>query len=368
MLTMALLATLFTAAQCPGIRPAFSWTSNGNSIVFSDETQSSSYITGRQWQFGDGDMADAVATTHIYDTAAAHTVVLTIYSEGCSFSTSGLVVHGGVNDLCSSQISSSFLFETAGNNHMVFTDQSQGDGSFLLYLWTFGDDSASFDQSDEHFYIEPGAYDVSHSIGTVDSLFQTACVAGRAERIYVDGNTSTCDSSLFLELNVNEGLNPAPFDAQAVLLNGDLEITGWSWDYGDATAYVGTSAEHYYNYPGEYQLCVQVDATDTTTGDTCFARACATLAPAVVGVGETLRAPDLHAWPVPFSDEVWISSDVPLLGQRWRLLDALGREVMAGTFVTQGPQYIVTGRLPPGVYSLMLWNGATARSLRLLKH
>jgi PKD repeat protein len=368
-LGLASMLTLVVAVegQCPGVRPAFSWASSGSSIAFTDQTEAQTYISGRQWQFGDGSTSDALAVTHTYDTAAASTVTLNVFSEGCEFSTSALVVHAGANDACNSQITSAFSYEASGNNHLVFTDQSQGNGSFLFYLWTFGDDSVSSDQDTGHFYVLPGAYDVSHSIATVDSLFQTACVAGSAQKVFVDGNTSTCDSSLFLNLDVGEGLNPAPLNAEVVLFNEDLTILDWYWDYGDATAYWGASLDHYYVYPGEYQLCVQVTAFDSVAGDSCFARTCATLVSAAVSVVEQAAPADLRAWPIPLTDELWLAGNAVRRGARWRLLDALGREALTGVVAHDGQDRIGTTPLQPGVYTLVLADRAMTRSLRLLK-
>lgn len=368
LLSGVLLVGQFAVAQCPGVRPRFAWASDGSSIVFTDQTDA--FITERVWHFGDGDSANNDASvTHVYDTAAISTVSLTVVSLGCSFTISAPVVHGGVNDACTSQLSSQFTTEQVGNNHLVFSDQSQGDGSFLFYFWTFGDDSARFDQNTEHFYVSPGAYDVSHSIATVDSLFQTACVAGSAQRVFVDGNTSTCDSSLFLDLTIGEGMNPAPLDAQVVLFDQNLSVLDWMCDYGDGTSSVGTSFDnfHFYTYPGDYQMCVQVTATDQTTSDTCYARACATLAPPVVSISERSPAVELRARPVPFKDELWLEGPAVTRGTFWRIIDAVGKEVLSGAVQHNGTDRLDTDILPSGVYTLMLDAPQHRNTLRLSK-
>jgi hypothetical protein len=358
---------LGAAGQCPGIKPAFTWANNGSSIVFTDLTVGD--IADRTWVFGDGDTAynaDAVKT-HVYDTAAVDTVTLAVNSYGCEFSVSALVVHAGQYDACVSQLNSSFAVAPSGNNNMVYTDQSQGDGSFLLYLWTFGDDSISIDTSVEHFYVWPGAYDVSHSIGTLDTLFQTACVAGSAQRVFVDGNSSTCDSSLFLALDLGDGSSLQPFEAQIAVFDESLSIQEIIWDFGDGTGYVGTSSEHHYLYEGEYQVCVQVNAFDSTTMQACIARACDTAIPQVVSVDESTAPADLRAWPVPFRDEFWLGGTSVRRGAPWRILDAMGREILSGAVQHDGSEHLDTGALPSGLYSLVISDGPRARTLRLSK-
>jgi PKD repeat protein len=362
------LATM-AAAQCPGVRPKFSWASNGSSIVFMDQTDA--YVTDRVWEFGDGESdTGLVDTEHAYDFAGDDTVTLTVTVGGCPFSVSGRLVHPGVNDACYSQITSAFTTEQTGNNLMQFTDASQGDGSFLFYLWTFGDDSISIDSSASHFYALPGAYNVSHSIGTVDSLFQTACVAGSAQRVFVDGNTSTCDSSLFLDLSLQPTGNTVTCIAQAVLFSADLVITQWQWDYGDGSyeTTMAPTAEHEYPNGGDIQVCVQVWTQDTTNDSTCFARTCISLSLAsLVGMDDVANRQMLRARPVPFSEELWIEGEAVRSGERWRLLDVLGREAGTGTFSHNEVEHVVFATLPTGIYTLVVPFDRGFRSLRLLK-
>ena len=361
--TMAFVVAV--AAQCPGVRPKFSWASNGSSIVFTDLTQGE--VTSHHWDFGDGDTASDAVVTHAYAFAGDATVSLNDTVGGCRFSVSGRVVHPGVNDHCFSQITSAFSAEQTGNNQMHFEDASVGDGSTPYFLWTFGDENILSAEDADHFYALPGAYDVSHSIGTVDSLFQTACVAGSAERVYVDGNTSTCDSSLFLDLSLGDGTSLVPFEALVAVLDGGLEITGFVWDYGDGTSYNGPSATHIYAYPGDYQVCVWVNAFDSVAQQECQAQACGTILQPAVGMHEGPAQNAIRAWPVPFSEELWIEGEAVRSGTRWRLLDVLGRELFSERLMHDGAEHLEFPALPAGVYTLIVPLERGISSLRLLK-
>lgn len=365
LLALAISAT----AQCPGVLPKFSWASNDSSLVFTDETDV--FASERVWDFGDGDTASGQVETHAYAFAGDDTVTLNLTVNGCPFSTSARVVHPGQSESCYSQLSSAFTTEQTSNNQLLFTDQSAGDGSFLFYLWTFGDDSLSIEQNPEHFYTLPGAYNVSHSIGTVDSLFQTACVAGSARRVFVDGNTSTCDTSLLLNLLLSTDGNSIISSAEATVFNPDLVINTWGWEYGDGSAMDITGmpeAQHYYPSGGDVQTCVQVWATDTASGVECFARNCITLhLTQLVGVEETPTDKGLLARPVPFNDELWIEGLAVRRGAPWRLLDALGREARSGAFSHDRSEHLSFGTLPTGVYTLVVPLEHGVSSLRLLK-
>ncbi len=355
--------------QCPGLRPKFSWASEGSSIVFTDQT--GAFVSDRVWDFGDGDSAHEVVETHTYTLAGDATVSLTLTVDGCVFSTSALVVHPGQSDDCFIQVTSAFTSEQVSNNQVQFFDASQGNGEIMAYLWTFGDDSLASSEDATHFYKLPGAYDVSHSIGAFDSLFQTVCVAGSVERILVDGNTSTCDSSLFLDLQLEQDGNTITSNAEAILFNPDLHITYWVWDYGDGSPEDITSmpqAQHYYPYGGDVQTCVQVWVSDTVNGDTCFARNCKTVTlPQVVAVEEVLQARSLRARPVPFNDELWLEGPGVVRGARLLLVDALGRRVLDRVITHEGSERCDTSDLPAGVYTAVVLANERSFPLRLLK-
>lgn len=357
---------LLAHAQCPGLKPRFEWTSNGSSMVFTDLTPEWQ-VTARLWEFGDGDTASDVTATHSYALAGADMVRLTVHSLGCPYQSEAFVFHGGPSDSCYSQISSTFATTQISNNALAVTDASQGDGSPLLYFWNFGDDSISLDTSLTHFYALPGAYDVTHSITTLDS--QTVCFAGSAQRVFVDGNTSTCDSSVFFDLSGAFAGNTISLNANTIALDEGLVFLQWEWDYGDQSADVSVAPgiEHIYTYPGEYQVCVTVHVADTASNDSCWARACSTLTTEAVGVQEEDASSLLRARPVPCNDELWIEGPMLRAGARVLLMDALGREVLARTVQTSGTIRLETRALPSGFYTAVIQHDRRTNSLRLLK-
>jgi hypothetical protein len=369
-IVMLLFSALNANGQsCPGIKPTFHWANEGSAIVFTDLTEGD--ISYRLWEFGDGDSSNDQSVAHLYDFADVDTVRLTVWSYGCSFEVAGIVGHGGEDDACDSQVASHFTAEPAWNNTMLFVDQSQGDGSPLLYFWAYGDDSISFLPVDTHFYALPGAYDVTHSITTLDSLFQTACVAGCVQRVFVDGNTSTCDSSVFLDLSVTLENNVLTAEATTVLFDTQLVQNGFWWDYGDNSEDVSSNPgmEHLYPYWGEYQVCVEAQFTDQFAPDTtCYARACSTvIAPPTVGVQEMSGKDTLRAWPIPCTDKVRIEGTQLARGGAWRILDALGRELRSGAFAHDAVADLDLTGLPEGLLMLMVPGAVHVSSLRLLK-
>ena len=366
LLTVAQICVLLVAAQCPGLKPRFEWASNGPSIVFTDVTPEWQ-ITERLWEFGDGDTASDATVTHTYALAGADTVRLTVYSLGCPYQVEAFVFHGGQSDACYSQVASHFTTEQPSNNAITATDASQGDGSPLLYFWNFGDDSVSIDPTVTHFYALPGAYDVTHSITTLDS--QTVCFAGSVQRVFVDGNTSTCDSSVFFDLSGALSGNTITLNANTIALDEGFVFMSWSWDYGDQSADISFAPdiEHLYTYPGEYQACVTVHVADTANNDSCWARACSTLVTETVGILEEDVTVLSRARPIPCDEELWIEGPILRSGTRVFLIDALGREVLTRTVETVGPVRLDTRALPSGFYTAIITHDGRTNSLRLLK-
>lgn len=366
LLTAAQICVLLVAAQCPGLKPRFEWASNGSSMVFTDVTPQW-LITERLWEFGDGDTASDATVTHTYLFADADTVRLTVFSMGCQYQVEAFVFHGGQSDACDSQIVSQFTTAQPSNNAIIGTDASQGDGSPLLYFWNFGDDSISIEPSATHFYALPGAYDVTHSITTLDS--QTVCFAGSVQRVFVDGNTSTCDSSVFFDLSGAFSDNTITLNANTIALDEGFVFAYWTWDYGDQSADISVAPgiEHVYTYPGEYQVCATVHVADTANNDSCWARACSTLVTATVGILEEEVTTLLRARPVPCDDELWIEGPILRSGTRVFLVDALGREVLTRTVQTTGAVRLDTSALPSGFYTAVITHDGRTNSLRLLK-
>lgn len=125
------------------------------------------------------------------------------------------------------------------------------------------------------------------------------------------------------------------------------------WSYGDGQADTAFVTSHSYAEPGNYQVCLFIGASNTSTLDTCFAFVCQTITfgTPLVGISEVAEM-ELTVWPVPFQNEIHLSASWLIGTCTARLKDVAGREV-------HGTQQTVTERmdlhlpdLPRGVYVL----------------
>lgn len=365
-----LLVANLAFGQCPPVTPGFTWQSSGDAIVFTNTSQSDyAYLTDVAWSFGDGSFDSGDQVTHTYATADIDTVQLTMTADGCAFSVIGAVAHGMTGDLCGLTLTSGFAASAQGNNQVAFQDASYSPVD-MAYLWLFGDGALDLSPSPTHAYVYPGSFDVTHSIASQDIVAQAGCVAGSARRVLVDGNASSCDTSLFVNLDAAYFDGLASFNVVATATDPDLEILSADWSFGDGATDVGLSPapQHFYSYPGPYQTCLTVHAVHVTSQVTCEAVVCYTLEGALTGIADNGALDPVRAYPDPFSSELHIEADALVAPMHWRLTDLTGRVVRQGTLTSTGRTDLATGTLPAGPYILRVGTEALTRAIRLIRH
>lgn len=363
------LCALLGHSQCPPVVPAFSWHSDADGVLFVDQTASPfESPQDHVWDFGDGNGGAGYAAGHVYQNAGLDTVTLSFTAGGCAYSIAGTVAHGMVGDTCTLALAGDFSASPGNNNELYFTQTATA--GIQGFLWSFGDGSLDiFSVYPSHIYAFPGAYDVTYAVAMEDTFQGTGCVAGTVRRVFVDGNSSTCDSSLFANMDYTYDNGYATLLGTTQLLNADLALLSIDWDYGDGSSDPSSLpvTVHQYAYPGEYQVCMTVLAQHLSTGDTCEARICRTLVPLLVGEVERFSGLDRFAFPNPFGDHLRI--DLPSGEQaEWRLSDLAGRGILGGTWLPSGSATIATDGLPAGGYIVVVSTRAGLRSQLVYKY
>ncbi|MEM6878509.1 MAG: PKD domain-containing protein [Bacteroidota bacterium] len=163
---------------------------------------------------------------------------------------------------------------------------SNNDSPIISWAWTFGDGTTSDEQNPQHTYGEPGMYEVSLTIVTLDGCTSTVAFGIIAGEDNGSGQTDIqCQSFFFVE-------QPDPAN---LLLFQFVDFTigaveSWSWDFGDG----GTSDQQHPIY--EYAEPGQYDVTLTATGNGCQSIVSITLE---VGEGNYYGDFDCRAWFLP---------------------------------------------------------------------
>lgn len=133
----------------------------------------STNISGSEWDFGDSNTSTVFSPSHIYDSAGIYTITLTGYSllNNCPATfTSTLEVIG--NPSASFEPS---VTEGCGPLTIAFDNNSIG---AVHHVWDFGDNSsASFEVNPSHTFVSPGNYVVRLTVYDADSCFTASSVA-----------------------------------------------------------------------------------------------------------------------------------------------------------------------------------------------
>lgn len=362
----------FAPAQCPGIVPAFAWSSDNTAIRFMDRTQDPyGMVDSVAWDFGDGmPGASGSPSWHTFAVEAVDTVRMTAWAEGCAFLIAAPVVHGNADDDCGVVIDPSIDAVQAYNNTIEFTNTSYTGGLPFEQAWSFGDEELSLSPTPTHTYLFPGPYVVVLNMAGTDTATLNGCVGGLAERIFVDGNASTCDTSLFLDLSYLFDGYTAFLHAEIIAFDPDLQVLGFEWSFGDLGPGLSgdTDPQHSYAYPGTYQVCLTTEATHySDTLNDCSAVVCRTLLPEFVGMTESQQMPAVRIHPNPTAAYVELDAPGLMTGAEVKILDGVGRTVATMRANNNAPLSFNCAGLPAGAYTVRVVSGGKILWGRMVK-
>lgn len=189
----------FTAAPTTGVAPL--------TVAFTD--QSAGAITGRSWDFGDGENSTSQSPEHTYANPGTYSVILTVSSGTATSSRSATISVAPAKPVAdfSATPTEGILPLTVS-----FTDSSTGDVSD--WLWSFGDGDISTSQNPTHTYWDAGTYETSLTVtgprGASDPVFSSIIVnpipttpgMDQFTKLLLhgeglDGNSTIVDSSVY---------------------------------------------------------------------------------------------------------------------------------------------------------------------------
>ena len=214
-------------SSCPSPTAAFSVTTNDLTATFSGSatgTGSLAYL----WDFGDNISSTAQSPSHTYAVAGTYNACLTV-TDSCGSTTSCQ----SVTVTCPG-VTPSFTYQITGTS-VQFWGNATGGGS---YQWTFGNGASVSAQNPIHQYASFGTYtvclSVTNSCGT-DSVCQVVDVSCPPPTA---GYTWTAN------------------DLQGVFNNTTTNGSSYSWDFGDGFSGSGPQQAHWYNWSGDYVVCL----------------------------------------------------------------------------------------------------------------
>jgi PKD repeat protein len=148
---------------------SFTATATNLSAAFdaSASADSDGTIAGYAWNFGDGDSATGVTTTHAYDAAGDYLVTLTVTDDrGATASTTRIV---SATVPANQNPTASFTAGASGLGIAVDgSASSDSDGTIASYAWDFGDATTGSGASTTHTYTQAGTYTVTLTVSDDD--------------------------------------------------------------------------------------------------------------------------------------------------------------------------------------------------------
>ncbi len=325
-------------------------------------------VTSMVWSYLTDDFAQDFNDTLFltYPAMGEYPVCLTVNAfdlveeQPCSTTTCRLI--DIVPDSVCLELVVDFTIGAVNGQTVTFEDLTESVDLPLQYFWDLGDMAASLQPSPTHTFDGNGPHKVCLSVVGPPPLL---CARTICKWVYFGPGNVDCDVLLDPGfLFVQQGVLVGVLDT-SITSGMESSVT---WDFGDGTQAEGRVAVHAYSDGGLFDLCSTIRVWGPLLNDTCQRTHCIVVEsfPAV-GIDDDDGRGQLHAWPIPFRDQVNIDGfEVGPL--TLRITDLLGRDVHRSEQVVLGPVQLELAHLPKGQYFLHGFQHGVPRILRLLKH
>ena len=236
----------------------FMYSTNCNEVQFWDSSNASNPYAA-SWDFGDGNVAYTLNTSHTYADTGTYYVKHSVFDSSIScYDTVGRFISitclGGT---CYANVDFS-----SSNNNLNVSFYGTISSDISTYYWNFGDVSNVVYNSlnPQHTYSTPGTYTVTLSGWNFPD---TTCFDIIQKQITVSDGGTTCDViANFSSVDTATNLGTCFTNTST----GSIANSFWS--FGDGATYFGTNNPcHTYSNPGTYLVTLHVYGTDSNCVD-----------------------------------------------------------------------------------------------------
>ncbi len=283
-------------------------------VVFTDN--STLNITSWLWDFGDGNTTTLQNPTHTYTMVGSYNVALRVESS------SGVSLLQRNNMIVVEEPPPTAAFTLDVNQGpaplaIAFTDTTTGVVS--TWSWDFGDGSSSSLQSPTHMYPTVGTYTVT----------LTATGIGGANTLEQVGLVIVDEPLPVAEFSATNTVGFPPLQVDFADLS-TLNITSWSWSFGDGNASSAQSPMYVYDTVGTFEVALTVTSNGGIDTETKLALVTVNEPPPVASFTPSITQGDM-----PLSVDFADTSSLNITSWSWNFGDG-------NTSTLQSPQHIYT--------------------------
>jgi PKD repeat protein len=138
------------------------------------------------------------------------------------------------------------------------TTSSDANGPIATYAWDFGDGGTGTGVTAQHAYAAGGTYTVRLTV--TDNTGNTATVVHSVTVVAPPANVAPTAAFTSTATNLAASFNGSGS------ADSDGTITGYAWNFGDASTGTGATASHTYASAGSYTVTLKVTDNDGATG------------------------------------------------------------------------------------------------------
>ena len=209
-----------------------------NTMVAINNTSIASGSAVQYWSFGDGaEEATTQPVFHTYGTWGTYNITLLVDNGLCADA------HTEIIQILSPNPVSEFTGSGAGCAPLLIAFENQSNHG-AGYVWDFGDDYMTSEESPVHVYDQPGIYNVSLTVIGYEGQEHTTVQYGSIEVF-----PSATAAFVFSPAQVIAPDEPVEF-----LNLSDEDATEFLWTFGDGMISTEENPTHTYTDPGHYDV------------------------------------------------------------------------------------------------------------------
>ena len=254
---------------------------NNSTVQFSNGTTGTGAGTLFFWTFGDGTSSQDAQPFHDYPEGGVYEVCLTVVTiltgeNGqpltCQDVQCAAVTIAGPEP-CSPNFVVAMDWIPQGDNEVTFVATSTFPNT--NFIWYFGDGTEAYGSTTDHTYAQAGTYAVCVTGWYYNESAQDTCWIEDCASVVVSGTPCNGLDACFVTNDLGNGVY---FFDNCSTQGGNAQ---YFWDFGDGSSSTVVNAEHLYELPGVYSVCLTVyegNCVDSTCTVISIAGPCNSLA------------------------------------------------------------------------------------------